>query len=166
MCEAGVATNADPTVHLVVCFEASRVTLIVRAYYDTIVVEVAKRGVELAFLVAAVDADVILLAEGVAVGLIDPVIGEDGIDVAVIVDAVAECRTGVELSVVANEVLTVGYGIGDVAQAAFCRRFIKCGIGVLMRLRRGLPLCDVGVVKCCIIGFKVLGRIVYRLISF
>ncbi len=67
---------------------------------------------------ASGDTYIIFLTQRVAVSRVDPVVGHEGVDLSVVVDTVAERGVGVELAVVADEVLSVGHYVWEITQTA------------------------------------------------
>ena len=117
-CEAHITADVEPFGGLVCGFHACGVALVVAAHGDTVGIEVSERGVERAVGAATVDAEVVFLSQGVAISLLDPVVGHDGIYLSVVIHTVAECGRGVELAVVADEVLSVGHYVWEITQTA------------------------------------------------
>ena len=148
-----VAAHIEPFGGLVGSLQTCGIAFVVGCNGDTLAVEIAQRGVELALLPASVDVDVVFLAEGIAIGFVDPVVRHDGVHLTVVVHAVAQCGIGVELAVVANQILAGRHGIRQIAQAALARCAVECVVGVEVGLIDALPLGDIGIVERLVVGF-------------
>ena len=85
MSEVDVCANLHPVLQAVVRLDASRIAVVVAVVNSTLVVEVAQRAVELQTVVTAGDVEVILLAHAVAESQLLPVVGRDGVEVAIVV---------------------------------------------------------------------------------
>ena len=83
--EVDVCANLHPVLQAVVRLDASRIAVVVAVVNSTLVVEVAQRAIELQTVVTAGDVEVILLAHAVAESQLLPVVGRDGVEVAIVV---------------------------------------------------------------------------------
>ena len=165
MGKVDVTAHGKPLAGFIASLHTGGIALIIRAHHDTLIIQIAQGSIELSLLVAAIHTQVILLAKGIAISLVYPVIRQDGVYLSVVVHTIAQCGIRIQLAIVTDEILTVGHTIRKIAQAAFARTLIERGIGIAESLIRSLPLGYVGAVKSAIISFEILRWIVDGLIA-
>ena len=158
VCVTGVGTDLQPFLGLIVCLQTCRVTLHVRIFRDTFVVQVAERSIERAAIRSTRYTDVIFLAHRGAESDVFPVIGREQIILAVVEYMVTQRGVGIEFPVGADNRLAVGDTVNHIAQTAVVFRSgeVLIGHGVCGALAHTLRA--VVAAERRIVGFVVLRR--------
>ena len=158
VCVTGVGTDLQPFLGLIVCLQTCRVTLHVRIFRDTLVVQVTERSIERAAIRSTRYTDVIFLAHRGAESDVFPVIGREQIILAVVEYMVTQRGVGIEFPVGADNRLAVGDTVNHIAQTAVVFRSgeVLIGHGVCGALAHTLRA--VVAAERRIVGFVVLRR--------
>ena len=157
---AHTCSDLEPALCLVVGFESCRISLKIRIICDTLIVQVAERTIETQFLRTAAEAEIVFLSETLAESFLNPVVREQCVEFAVIVNPVAKCCVRVEFTVRSDKVLVVGNGIDDISKASVSRWLAQSVVGCLVsRVCGHFVIPYIVVVECLIIGFVILARV-------
>ena len=114
---AYVGSHLQPLLDLIVSLQAGVDALVAGIFDDTVFLQVACAGEEAALTAAGADVDIVLLAEGRAVGSVCPVVGCHEVCLAVGSGVAAAQRgVGVDTSVTADKVLSGRHVVDIVAQ--------------------------------------------------
>ena len=164
--EGGVGTQFHPFLGLIVSLQARRVAFVVGVLHHAFVAEVAQAGIELRTGVAAVDIEVVLLAETVAEGFFLPIVGIDGVYLSVVVDAVAKGSVGIESAVLTDEVFSLGHGVADIAEATLTLLVaVQDGVGFVMGIKvTEAHLLGLVIVEGLVIGLIILAWVIDGLV--
>ena len=113
-----VTTHLQPFICLIGSLQACSISLKLRSVCDTWVIQIAQGSIELGIVVSTIHIHIILLSEGVSVSRLEPVVRTNRIVLSVIRDFIAQCGIRIQLSIIANEILSLRHIVADITQSA------------------------------------------------
>ena len=155
----GIGAELEPLLGLIVHAQTGRITVHVRVVGDTFVVQIAERSVDRGVPGLAGDRSVVLLTQGRAESRIGPVVGTDVVLLALIDETAAESRSGIDLTVDADELLPGRNRIDHIAQTSVIRIGRQIRIGAQMGLADTHSRIDIVVFQRTVMQFVKLCRV-------
>ena len=154
VCERHIGGQFQPLLSLILHVGTCSVTLILRLLHLSAIVQIASAGEVTQPSGIAAYRSVILLTEGRVDGLVVPVIGQ----IVVLTIVATQRGIGVQLEVVAHEVLALRQGVDIVTQTTIVLvEQVVVGIGISLSLRT--TIVDHAVVHSLVVGLIVLSRV-------
>ena len=165
MSERGIRTHFQPIFYLIIRFQTTDKTSIIRIVYNTFVFQITERRIKRTFLVTGRDCYIVLLTQTVFVGSIQPIIRSQKIFLSVVIDKITDCSVRIQLSVTTDHRLTCRYIKHIIPQSVTV-------VGTQVLVSQIVSLCCTvsvshkHIFQTCVIDFIVLCRIINRIICF
>ena len=160
MGKVDVRAHLQPVLGLVISLNTGCISLEIRIIYDTLVLQIAQRSIVGHLVATTGNTHVVFLAQRIAESLIHPVVRGKGIELAVVINTVAQGGIRVQAAVGSDKILSLRNGIDHIAQSALIAGLAHGFVGSNMRIEsRHTLIAYIIIIESLVIGFIILGRI-------
>ena len=160
MGKVDVRAHLQPVLGLVICLNTGSISLEIRIIYDTLVLQIAQGSIVGHLVATARNTHVVFLTKRMAESLIHPVVRGKGIELAVVIDTVAQGGIRVQAAVGTHKILSLRNGIDHIAQSALVACLAHGFVGSHMRIEsRHALVAYIIIIESLVIGFVILGRV-------